>query len=258
MRNQRRGFTLIELLVVIAIIAILAAILFPVFAKARERAKATTCINNEKQIGIALTQYSSDYDENYPPERVATNGGWNLGNPTWKDALDPLIKSKDVWLCPSNQFAWAPTKSGNTRGDENGRFPRSYAYNGEIFYKTASDQTKAVALAKFKNPSGTILFTETRAIYSDLPAYSGGPVWEQTAFIAPTMPGAKRGSGAFNVHSGMINFIFADTHVQALKLVRTYLPQQMWVPDTAATNATAASGNQPFTTMAAQILPEYQ
>ena len=256
MKGQRRGFTLIELLVVIAIIAILAAILFPVFAKARERAKATTCINNEKQIGIALTQYASDYDENFPPERIPPN--WGLGSPTWKDALDPLIKSKDVWVCPSNQFAWAVTKSPfgvNKLGDECGRFPRSYAYNGEIFYKNPSFQNKGVPLSTFKSPAGTILFVESRSSYSDMPANGGGPGFR--SFILQTIPGIPATAGGMNAHSGRVNFIFADTHVQAMELYKSYVPQQMWAADPADTTAPASQGMK-YTDIAAQILPEYQ
>ncbi|HEY3269478.1 MAG TPA: prepilin-type N-terminal cleavage/methylation domain-containing protein [Armatimonadota bacterium] len=258
MKAPHKGFTLIELLVVIAIIAILAAILFPVFAKARERANATACISNEKQIGIALTQYANDYDEKYPPERIPP--GWTLGKPTWKDALDPLIKSKNVWVCPSNQFAWANTPSPfgvGQPGDECGRFPRSYAYNGDIFYQDPTSQFKAVPLSRFKNPSGTILFVESRASYSDLPAAGGGPAWAETGWIRPTIPNPKTNAGAFNVHSGMINFIFADTHVQALKLIKTLVPQQMWSPDPTATTS-AGSNNQSYASIASQMLPEYQ
>jgi prepilin-type N-terminal cleavage/methylation domain-containing protein/prepilin-type processing-associated H-X9-DG protein len=259
MRRHARAFTLIELLVVIAIIAILAAILFPVFAKARERAKATTCINNEKQIGIALTQYASDYDERYPPERPG-GASWVLGSPTWKDALDPLIKSKQVWQCPGNDFAWAFTNTTfgvGKVGDECGRYPRSYAYNGDIFYINTTSQHSSVPLSAFKNPAGTILFVESRASYSDLPADGGTSVWAETGWIKPTIPNPKSTNGAFNTHSGMINFIFADTHVQALKLVRTYVPQQMWSPDPTAT-VSAASGNMKYTDIANQLLPEYQ
>jgi prepilin-type N-terminal cleavage/methylation domain-containing protein/prepilin-type processing-associated H-X9-DG protein len=256
MNQIRKGFTLIELLVVIAIIAILAAILFPVFAKARERAKATTCINNEKQIGLALAQYADDYDGTYPPERIPPN--WGMGSPTWKDALDPLIKSKQVWVCPSNQFAWTNPGSRfgvNKPGDECGRFPRSYAYNGEIFYRNPSFQNKGVPLSKFKNPAGTILFLESRSAYSDMPASGSGQGFK--AFIAETIPGIKLTNGGMNTHSGMINFIFADTHVQALKLIKTYIPQQMWTGDPADTTAPASQGMK-FTDIAAQMLTEYQ
>src|SRR5581483_8017016 len=105
---ERRGFTLIELLVVIAIIAILAAILFPVFARAREQARRTACLSNMKQIGTALHMYAQDYDENFPQrygDCCAVADFENGYQRTWKNMLMPYIKSKDVFKCPSNQAA---------------------------------------------------------------------------------------------------------------------------------------------------------
>jgi len=91
---NRKGFTLIELLVVIAIIAILAAILFPVFAKAREKARQATCVSNEKQIALAVMQYVQDYDETYPFARNAAIGVY------WADMVTPYVKSRKVFVCP--------------------------------------------------------------------------------------------------------------------------------------------------------------
>src|SRR5438445_2148810 len=93
-RTRRSGFTLIELLVVIAIIAILAAILFPVFAQAREKARATTCLSNCKQIGVGLRMYLDDYEGAYP-------FSW-FGQYGFDVALLPYMKNKGVWACPSN------------------------------------------------------------------------------------------------------------------------------------------------------------
>ena len=97
MSAARRGFTLIELLVVIAIIAILAAILFPVFARARENARKSTCQSNLKQLSMGILMYSQDYDEKF------TNLGWcNLGFTfRWYDMLNPYLKNTGVLLCPS-------------------------------------------------------------------------------------------------------------------------------------------------------------
>jgi prepilin-type N-terminal cleavage/methylation domain-containing protein/prepilin-type processing-associated H-X9-DG protein len=95
--RSRHAFTLIELLVVIAIIAILAAILFPVFAQAREKARQTSCLSNLKQIGIALTMYQSDYDSMYPPSQLGT--GTNIVS--WPSMIQPYIKNEQVFVCPS-------------------------------------------------------------------------------------------------------------------------------------------------------------
>ncbi len=95
-RSRQIGFTLIELLVVIAIIAILAAILFPVFARARESARATTCISNLKQLGLAWHMYSSDYDELFPCDDHASNP-----HPRLVRQLDPYVKNRGIFYCPS-------------------------------------------------------------------------------------------------------------------------------------------------------------
>ena len=108
MRKGKRGFTLIELLVVIAIIAILAAILFPVFAKARDKARQTTCLSNLKQIGLAYMMYAEDYDETLAPAPYPAVG-WRCGGGTWGSAessiwnvpLGPYIKNWGIFVCPS-------------------------------------------------------------------------------------------------------------------------------------------------------------
>src|SRR5215212_6830749 len=106
MRQRRAyGFTLIELLVVIAIIAILAAILFPVFAQAREKARATTCLSNNKQIGLSMAMYMQDYDNTFPAQlkdgmKTIAAGGTA---PTYYDALLPYQKNQQIWLCPSTR-----------------------------------------------------------------------------------------------------------------------------------------------------------
>lgn len=110
---DKRGFTLIELLVVIAIIAILAAILFPVFAQAREKARQTGCLSNNKQIGMATIMYLQDYDEMFPAQPWYNNDPndgvpvMNSGDPgaspfNYKDEIAPYIKNEQVWICPTN------------------------------------------------------------------------------------------------------------------------------------------------------------
>jgi len=113
--RNRRAFTLIELLVVIAIIAILAAILFPVFAKAREKARSSSCQSNFKQIGVAIMQYVHDNDEVYPREDgpgvytrpPAPSWEWcNTGAySNIQDIMDAYLKSRQVWVCPSTTLS---------------------------------------------------------------------------------------------------------------------------------------------------------
>ena len=100
--SKRYGFTLIELLVVIAIIAILAAILFPVFAKVREKARQTTCLSNQKQIGLGFLQYVEDYDEHGPI--TANHGSGNEEYYTAFTGLMPYIKSFGVFKCPDSTY----------------------------------------------------------------------------------------------------------------------------------------------------------
>jgi prepilin-type N-terminal cleavage/methylation domain-containing protein/prepilin-type processing-associated H-X9-DG protein len=138
------GFTLIELLVVIAIIAILAAILFPVFAKARERARTTACLNNLKQIGNALMIYVGDWDETYPPKSATCGlGCWNDGYIV--PLLASTIKSKDVWRCPSDGGAPWTTKA--TVYEERGS---SYFYE---FHCAFYDNVQPVSMGDIQNPS---------------------------------------------------------------------------------------------------------
>ena len=109
-KNAAKGFTLIELLVVIAIIAILAAILFPVFARARENARRSSCQSNLKQIGLGMYQYSQDFDEKfvsncYGPSSSGQYQSGNYGgglNYKWMDAMQPYVKSTQLFTCPSD------------------------------------------------------------------------------------------------------------------------------------------------------------
>ena len=108
-RGRSAGFTLIELLVVIAIIAILAAILFPVFARARDKARQASCMSNLKQIGLALMQYAQDYDESHPGVWFGPVSKQPWSQPSdattfykWMDAVYPYVKNEQVFHCPSD------------------------------------------------------------------------------------------------------------------------------------------------------------
>jgi prepilin-type N-terminal cleavage/methylation domain-containing protein/prepilin-type processing-associated H-X9-DG protein len=130
LKTRRSGFTLIELLVVIAIIAILAAILFPVFAQARAKARQAACMSNLKQIGLAIIQYSSDNDGVIPPAEIVYDTATTI---SWPTLIFPYVKNQDVFVCPSGQeddFSPDPrfiTPSAN---------PRKYAGVTNTIYNT--------------------------------------------------------------------------------------------------------------------------
>src|ERR1044071_7410166 len=115
--STKSAFTLIELLIVIAIIALLAAILFPVFARARENARRASCQSNLKQLALGITQYTQDYDESFPISTTNT-ATYVAGGPTigWADGIYPYVKSLQVYQCPSEPFApnASPSNAGYT------------------------------------------------------------------------------------------------------------------------------------------------
>src|SRR5207249_4113903 len=106
MDRNKPGFTLIELLVVIAIIAILAAILFPVFAQARDKARQATCLSNGKQIGLGMMMYAQDYDETFCPTRFqnggCTSSGSAIGGSQWNMKILPYTKNEQIFACPAD------------------------------------------------------------------------------------------------------------------------------------------------------------
>ncbi len=114
--RAQRGFTLIELLVVIAIIAILAAILFPVFAQARAKARQAACLSNMRQIGLAVRSYTDDYDGMIPPTEIIIGTGPGSKVAAWPSLIYPYVKSQDVFLCPSGESALTHVSIGKTSG----------------------------------------------------------------------------------------------------------------------------------------------
>ena len=127
---MKRGFTLIELLVVIAIIAILAAILFPVFAKAREKARQSSCNSNTRQIATAFLSYVQDYDEKWP--LFCTNTG-SATDYFWFSEVGPYIKNTQIFQCPSFSTKNNPLSAdANFSGGTANAISIGYAYNGNI------------------------------------------------------------------------------------------------------------------------------
>jgi prepilin-type N-terminal cleavage/methylation domain-containing protein/prepilin-type processing-associated H-X9-DG protein len=201
--RQRPGFTLIELLVVIAIIAILAAILFPVFARARENARRASCQSNLKQLALGFTMYAQDYDEKFPtlgdgtlyttppvPENTAFNLTATPGNyyKSWASDIYPYVKNAQVYLCPSNQGNWYGTNYGlpyyasNTAGVRVNYF----IYNSP-------------ALASFQQPSQSLMISEK--------GNGGGPQY--------ILGGAYYAMKAAHFDGG--NIAYVDGHVKWLK-----------------------------------------
>lgn len=163
LRARRHGFTLIELLVVIAIIAILAAILFPVFARARERARSARCVSNLKQLGLALRMYMDDYDGQFPwgidPADKNLPQIWD-GYPLWQamipsmplihDVVDPYVKNKEVWHCASDKGFDILEDTGlplPAHPSAFATFGSSYMYRTEITFQCASQENLRDAAA---------------------------------------------------------------------------------------------------------------
>jgi prepilin-type N-terminal cleavage/methylation domain-containing protein len=224
-RREHTGFTLIELLVVIAIIAILAAILFPVFAKARERANTTACMSNMKQIGIGLYTYLSDYDECYPVLRRTAGSPGVTVDRTWREELSSYVKSINVFACPSNPDA----KRFPKLTAEGSTVPISYALNGSLFGSLEGDISKFHVwnMRKIKEPSQSIFVTETRHRSAEV----GG--W----LIGYDMDTTKH-TGFFFHHSSRINMVMCDTSARSMKLLQTIVPTDYWhdarIPDSSA------------------------
>ena len=237
---HRKAFTLIELLVVIAVIAILAALLFPVFSKARESARKTGCLSNLKQMGLAVTLYLQDYDEIFPMNRFADelhpSGGCTAVSPTgppeddlqgstfnWKRAVLPYVKSTPVYECPSNGYAWTPGGFNSIAGDESNYLyppaellPNSYAFNGSFFHEAVpacwygEASVRPRFLSEIDAGSNLIMVVESRNNYPDLGSW----------FI-PKRVGSGSNVGPFQSHNAGCNWLFADQHANWLKLAAT-------------------------------------
>ncbi|MFO8078894.1 MAG: DUF1559 domain-containing protein [Armatimonadota bacterium] len=199
----RRGFTLIELLVVIAIIAILAAILFPVFARAREKARQTSCLSNLKQLGTALQMYVQDWDEITPPHTDDDPGGlpYNWRYDSFPLRLHPYVKNYQIYRCPSDD-GW--TEPSPTAG---GRWS-SYVMNnlGSSHFPEVSGESGVdlKADSQFRDPSGTIVLLD--GTEADL-GIEGN---DDLPFQVPNAAGYNRHNEGFNAN-------FYDGHAKWMR-----------------------------------------
>ena len=233
----RRGFTLIELLVVIAIIAILAALLFPVFAAARERARIATCQSNLKQIGVAIVLYLDDWDQQFYLNPITEGIKWSGPDAiTWKDKLNPYVRSPNGFLCPGNPIGWSGIRDywtadyvnqfGYLRewpssGDETGRFPVSYAFNDYLYEMDLADL--------YRSHSTVITIGETRFRQWES---VGGYVALSNIKPPNDLTWETPGMGHIFIHGDKrTNYLFLDGHVKALKAIETVTPQMLWRDD---------------------------
>ena len=213
---MRYGFTLIELLVVIAIIAILAAILFPVFARAREKARQASCQSNMKQLALALLMYAQDYDETIPAWKVS--GGCGVGGVfSWKHVIYPYVKNKQVFICPSSRWKAYTTCRWYHPLANAMQLGQSYALND---CWDGGGSARELELAKILRPSELILIGEA-------------PHQLFRALDRPDPNDHTCGTNWPAVHNGGINLAYTDGHVRWLRRdrvfstkanVTTYLP----------------------------------
>lgn len=234
---KKHGFTLIELLVVIAIIAILAAILFPVFAQARAQARKTVCLSNQKQVSLAALMYVQDYDETFAVERSPNeynpgNNGQSVPNNdgTWRFLLQPYVKNTGVFHCPEDtrNVGWSEgyqdgvTYANCTTGqncwanNRNAQAHVTYAYNGYMFNHCTAPSLP-LPQAAVQAPANVIFLAESRMEYPD------EGLW-QTPWDLSGVFGLK-GAGVFSSHNGILNWAFFDGHCKAMKLAATITPQ---------------------------------
>ncbi len=253
-RRTRNGFTLIELLVVIAIIAILAAILFPVFAKARDKARQTACLSNTKQISLAIQMYAQDYDDTLFMYRTSVPnpantvsgpadgvGGMAEGLTFWNQLLDPYVKAEGIWKCPSNPYAWVyndKDKVGETEDLFLGYGGQdSYCVNNYVFPTNppaggGANIEQGRPLADIVAPANMYVVIEGR-YYGSLPKdpfvrqnvttasrptywYNLGGSYNnrKPTAVANDAEAARLGASR---HTGFVNVSFADGHSKAVR-----------------------------------------
>jgi len=202
-KHRHQGFTLIELLVVIAIIAILAAILFPVFQKVRENARRASCLSNEKQLGLAFTQYFQDYDEKYPGVNATyykAGGAFSDYKGGWANMIYPFVKSTGVYACPDDSTASPKC---------------SYSMNYAVWNNDNNDSaSNGLSLSQFSAPASTILLWEGRTTPGDpsIPVTNAA-----TAIGQADWDGTQLANYHDKDTTHAANYLAADGHAKYLK-----------------------------------------
>ncbi|MCE5238906.1 DUF1559 domain-containing protein [bacterium] len=216
---MRKGFTLIELLVVIAIIAILAAILFPVFAKAREKARQSSCLSNLKQLGLAAMQYAQDYDERIVKCYLYWSSTFSQTQYRWywqansnPGMLWPYVKNSQVFMCPS---------------------VGKHAYGISFVGQTGADP--GTAIGTIQSPAETVLFADSLLWHGDPDTGMGGDSVPGKVFKYSDRNSAGRlTSGCYGGglvakrHNDGANFAFCDGHCKWMQPMATESPVNMW------------------------------
>lgn len=232
--SRRPAFTLVELLVVIAIIAILAAILFPVFARARENARRSSCQSNLKQIGLGLLQYIQDYDEKMPRSSYGpVSAPSDAVNYKWMDAIYPYTKSEQIFNCPSDALS-PPYKFRD--GTNYGSYGQNGAYRdlGDAQTPPRSAQN-LVSLAQIGSPAEVVWAADTNNANGTQTTNGGssggsygftwasitqGPSIIEAASGYRQLTSAGEGGGVAERHLQTTNALFCDGHVKSFNLER--------------------------------------
>jgi len=217
--NLRYAFTLIELLVVMAVIAILAAILFPVFAASREKARAVGCLSNERQLALSIRLYAQDYDEFLP---IGDSADSPAPRHTWRALVLPYVKNLHVYRCPSNSWADSMRQVYQSLYPGDVALGIQISYAGNVWWAQNLiwqfvGHGNGVSLAEVDaapgGPATKILLAESRIPWPDLAGWSNVlQVWE----------GDTSGHGQFMHHQKFINFAYFDGHSKARRLKETF------------------------------------
>jgi len=209
LRRRRQGFTLIELLVVIAIIAILAAILFPVFSRAREKARQTSCLSNLRQLATAVGQYVQDYDETFPMSVYPSLNAAGMCALTMAGAIEPYIKNRQIYQCPSEPRELdvdAAFRGLGFRGGECGGFQfTSYMFNFAVFEEGSGNPM-------FPNPAAVVRLAEIQFPVETVMNYDGN-LAAQSACDFSLFDSPVQGR-----HMEFANANYVDGHAKVVKV----------------------------------------